>query len=632
MSNLHHDATERIEKLLELLDVEARACRQRDQDARAGKSGHALEQEGLRLRRAILADERAGLFGRSVVTFGEDPNRPGHVSLFAARPGAVVRVVEPEGEGPVGVVIRSGRGRLRVVFDEPPDLDPGGVDLELSSDEVTARRLSDALQSSLRTTGRSARLIERLLGAYPPGPSTSGALELLDEALNDDQRIGVAHGVFAPDVALIHGPPGTGKTRALVEVVRQCVSRSERVLCLAASNAAVDNLAIGVIEADPSVELVRTGHPARVNEALEAHTLAALSESHEQRRTAKRLVNQAFDLLRGARRRSDRSGDGWDRRKQARRDAKVLFSEARARERRATEAILDRAAVVAGTLTGYANELPKEMRFDVAVIDEASLALTPAVLAGIARAKRVVLAGDHMQLPPTVISADAAKSGLADTVFGALMREDAAYAHMLTVQHRMHQSLMHFPSSTSYGGRLVAHESVASRTLAPSDDSLTLPSRPLDVIDLAGAGYDEVTNDGASRANPSSAALVARVVERFTALDVSADDIGVITPYSAQVAEIVRRVEGVEVDSVDGFQGREKDVIIFDAVRSNAVQEVGFLSDGRRLNVAITRAKRKLIIIADSATLSVNSTWQRLFDHAMSNDAYRSVFELPEPD
>lgn len=209
---------------------------------------------------------------------------------------------------------------------------------------------------------------------------------------------------------------------------------------------------------------------------------------------------------------------------------------------------------------------------------------------------------------------------------------------MLTVQHRMHEALMAFPSARFYAGRLNAHESVAHHVLADlgvADDDVALPARVLDVIDTAGSGFDEASPDGSdSKHNPQEAAVVARLVRALVADGLAAASIGVITPYAAQVAELLSLLAdlvdaGLEVDSVDGFQGREKEAIVFSAVRSNTDGAVGFLEDVRRLNVAITRARRKLIVVGDSATLSSNDTWRALFDDAIARGAYRSVFELP---
>jgi ATP-dependent RNA/DNA helicase IGHMBP2 len=635
---------DRLRALGDALREEEQAQREQARARREGKTQKQLEAAGVLLRKAKLGDEVATLFGRSRVSILEDPSRRGHVDRFDVREGGFVRLLVKDDadkviDGPVGVVARKRMGRLDVVFDEPlEDVDPFAVDLVVASDEVTIRRLHDALSRAARAEGRQARLVEALLGGEPPRATRHGQSTTLDDALHEDQRIAASHGLFAEDVALIHGPPGTGKTRVLVEVVRQCAARGERVLCLAASNAAVDHLALSLLDADPSLPLARTGHPARVSAALEAHTLVALTEAHEHRRIARGLVEEALKLIGQTRRRSDRGGrDAYARKKELRAEANKLFADARRLERQAADDVLDRARIVCGTLTGFATELKNDAVYDVCVVDEASQATTPAVLNGALRAGRLVLAGDHKQLPPTVIGRARA---LSTTVFEELREQDeaGAYSRMLTVQHRMHAALMAFPSTRFYGGALVAHPSVAARTLPPSDDPIAQPARVLDVVDTAGAGLDERAPDAeasASKENPGEADVVVRVVRALLAAGSAPADVGVISPYSGQVALLRAALAdvvdaGLEVDTVDGFQGREKDVIVFSAVRSNADAEVGFLADARRLNVAITRAKRKLVVVGDAATLAADETWAALYDHAAATDAHRSVFEFPQ--
>lgn len=615
-----------LERLTALLILEEEAVELRQAELHEGKTAKALEQAGSLIRKAPVINELPAMLGRTRVILGEDSSRKGHLALFNARPGAVVRYDARSDDETIevrGVVTRRGRGRIEIVFDEPPEHD-GVLDVALSADPVTAGRLRHALKDSDDARGRTATLVDVVLCAEPPRPRGEVDWAPFDEALNEDQREAAQLGVFAPDVALVHGPPGTGKTRVLVEVVRQCVARGERVLCAAASNAAVDHLAIELLAADGDLPLARAGHPARVQQALEAHTLAALTEQHPQRKLAEQLFAEAHKLLRG--RRSDRGGHMFERRREAKREANTMFADARRLERQAADDVIERARVVCGTLTGFRSYIGKDAMFDVLVVDEASQVITPALLLGVLRAKRVVFAGDHQQLPPTIISQRAEREGLGRTAFDALMRSDDAtpVRHMLTVQHRMHGDLMAFSSAEFYDGLLRAHPSVATRCL---DD------RPLDVIDTAGASMDELADEQTSRSNPSQAELTARLTRQLLEQGLAADEIGVVTPYAGQVAILLGLLDdlveaGLEVDSVDGFQGREKEAIVFDAVRSNTLGEVGFLSDHRRLNVAITRAKQKLIVVADSATVSTDPLWNRFFDHAMATGAYRSVFEL----
>jgi predicted DNA helicase len=650
MSKLIPEAAERLTKLRALLQEEEREVRARADALLGERTPKELEASGLLLRKGLVVDVTNALFGRVRVTVGDDPSRPGHVDRFDARPGAVVWLLERDDDGHMqqvasGILARRRRGSLEIVFDssdQVADTDES-IDVLVAFDEVTLRRMREGLDECARAENRTARLVELVLGATAPRPTrmSEQVKQLdIDPSLHEDQRIAAVHGIFAEDVALIHGPPGTGKTRVVVEVIRECVARGERVLALTASNAAIDHLALSLLAADPALPLARLGQPARVHPALEQHTLVALTEAHERRQMAKDLVEQAFQLLRQARRRSSRGRDAWQKEREARVQAGKLFADARRLERQAAADVLERTRILCGTLTGLRDDVMGDEPFDVLVVDEASQALTPALLLGVLRAKRVVLAGDHKQLPPTVISPKAARDGLADTAFSKLASadKDGKHSRMLTVQHRMHEALMAFPSARFYDGKLVAHASVAAHTLADLHvrDGIAMPERVLDVIDTAGTGFEEQSPEGGeSKENPGEAQLVARVVKDLVEHGLPPSSIGVITPYAGQVARLSAELsslvdDGLEIDSVDGFQGREKEAIVLCAVRSNTEGVVGFLADERRLNVAITRAKRKLVVVGDSATLSADERWRALFDHAISTGGYRSAFELPE--
>ena len=647
MSHLIPEAEARLTKLRALLAEEEREVRQRAEQRVHGKTARELETSGVLLRKARITEVTPALFGRVRVTVGDDPSRLGHVEKFDVRPGAVVLLIEHDDNGVLqplaeGIVARRRRGALEMVFESSEqmgDVDDS-IDILLAFDEVTLRRMREGLAAAARVEGRSARLLEILLGAVPPRPTRMSDQLHIDDTLHDDQRTAALHGILSEDIALIHGPPGTGKTRVVVEVVCQCVARGERVLALAASNAAVDHLALSLLDKDPSLLLARLGMPARVHPALEQHTLVALTDAHSLRQLAKGLLEQAFQLLRQARRRSARGKDAWAKEREARVEAGKLFADARRLERQAAADVLARTRVLCGTLTSLRDDILGDDLFDVLVVDEASQALTPALILGALRAKRVVLAGDHKQLPPTVISQKAARDGLEESAFALLTAKDSEgkVSRMLTVQHRMNQQLMAFPSARFYQNQLRAHASVAGHTLADlavRESDVAAHARVLDVIDTAGTGFEEASGeDSDSKQNPDEATLVERMVRELVAVGLPATDIGVISPYSAQVARLTLALAdlvdaGLEVDSVDGFQGREKEAIVFSAVRSNADAGVGFLADARRLNVAITRAKRKLIIIGDSATLSHNEHWRALFDSAIAQGCYRSAFELP---
>jgi len=311
-------------------------------------------------------------------------------------------------------------------------------------------------------------------------------------------------------------------------------------------------------------------------------------------------------------------------------------------EKQAIDATLDRADIICATTT-FNEDVLGERWFDLVVIDEACQSVEPGCWQPILRCDKVVMAGDPMQLPPTVLSNDAARQG-----FSLSLLERQVNLHgdkvtrLLNVQYRMHDQIMKFSSDHFYDGQLVADESVVSHRLydleTVAENELTRD--PVTFIDTAGAGWDEeLEPDGMSKRNPQEAALVVKKVAALIESGLPADDIAVIAPYAAQVRlirQLLRdRSEGadeidIEVDTVDGFQGREKEAVVICLVRSNGEGEIGFLSDERRMNVALTRARRKLIVIGDSATLGGHEFYQTLLQYFEQQDVYHTVWEETE--
>lgn len=314
-------------------------------------------------------------------------------------------------------------------------------------------------------------------------------------------------------------------------------------------------------------------------------------------------------------------------------EAKSLLSDARRLEAQAVEQILDNADILCATTTGLDENLLGDRRFDLLVIDEACQTAEPGCWIAINRAERVVLAGDHRQLPPTVLSTEAQRQGYGISLFERLAEHDApTLLRRLDTQYRMHAAIMDFSSLEFYDAELAAHQSVEAHRLCDLSgvESNPLTESPLEFIDTAGAGYEEeLEPDGESRRNPREADLVAQTVRSLLEAGVVAADIGVITPYAAQVRLLRTKlaIDQLEIDTVDGFQGREKEAIVISLVRSNDSGEIGFLADLRRMNVAMTRARRKLIVIGDSATLSVDPFYARLIEYFEGQGAYRTVWD-----
>lgn len=610
-----------LERLAELWRRERAAARERFALVRRGTTLAQRVARGVALGGLDVVDLAPAAGARTRVWLEPPP----HVDLDDLRlgPGEPVRLwggKDPDDHPVRGVIARRDGKRLGVVIDGDLPDDVGGWNLDAEAPEGSFDRGDLAIAKVRAARGGSdlARLRDVLVGLRPAHRRPPTTWEPRDVALDARQRAAVAAALDASEVALIHGPPGTGKTRTLVEVIRQLVGRGERVLAVAASNAAVDNLGERLVDAGLAV--VRIGHPARVAPALEAHTLDARVAADEGAALARTWSDEARQLRLRASARAGR-GAARDDVRALRDEARALARDARAELARVEETVLARARVILATCAGADHPTLADEAFDTVVLDEASQAPDPLALVALARGRRAVLAGDPCQLPPTVLDPSAARAGLATTFMERLLPTEAP-SIMLEVQHRMHRDIMRFPSTSMYGGRLVAAPAVAGWTLEDLGAAPD-PLRPGAVwlVDMAGTDAaeeraiagTETSPAGAaaldpSTRNPRQAERVAAEVRRLLSRGLEPRDVAVIAAYDAQVRllrELLapERAAGLEVGTVDGFQGREKEAVVVDTVRSNDRGEIGFLADTRRMNVALSRARRFLLVVADSATL-----------------------------
>ncbi|MGA2621120.1 MAG: AAA domain-containing protein, partial [Thermoguttaceae bacterium] len=627
-------SADHFQRLARCLDLESRAEAEEALRQARRLSAQEAQRTGNTLVDLLIVDEQAGLGGRYLLELGKRGRAPLPWTRLGVGSPVILSPAAVKG-GPThrGVVCQGDERSISVALDRVPEelADHETWRLDLSFDEVAAQRQRAALEQARLARGdRSAVLRDVLLGLRGPEFGLGPALRPLDSSLNAVQRAAVEFALSARDVGLIHGPPGTGKTTAVVEVIRQAVRRGQKVLACAPSNLGVDNIFERLLGFGERV--VRLGHPARVLPALRANTLDLLVERHHDVLLARKLVKQAMSLFREADR-TTRAAPKPGVRQQLRADARSLLADARRIQMQAVESILGSASVLCATTTGLDSQLLGARRFDLAVIDEACQSTEPGCWIPILRCDRLVLAGDHCQLPPTVVSREAAAEGFGTSLFERLMDLcGPQIARRLTVQYRMHQAIMDFSSREFYEGELVADESVRAHLLADLPDVADGPlSRsPVEFIDTAGAGFDEdLEPDGQSRLNPREAELVRRKVQELLDLGLHGADIAVIAPYAAQV-RLLREllgVPGLEIDSVDGFQGREKEAVVISLVRSNTAGEIGFLADVRRMNVAMTRARRKLLLAGDSATLAGHPFYRRMIEYFEGLGAYRTVWE-----
>ncbi|NJE03815.1 IGHMBP2 family helicase [Thermococcus sp. MV11] len=621
-------------------------------------SGREREKVGravLILNGKVVGEE----LGYFLVKYGRDREIKTEISVGDL---VVVSKRDPLKSDLVGTVVEKGKRFITVALETVPEWALKGVRLDLYANDITFKRWLENL-GNLRESGTKA--LELYLGLREPEESGEVDFTPFDRNLNASQRKAVARALGSDDFFLIHGPFGTGKTRTLVELIRQEVERGNKVLATAESNVAVDNLVERL--ANSGLKVVRIGHPSRVSKNLHETTLAYLITQHElygelrelrvigqnlaekrdtftkpspkyrrglSDREILRLASKGIGT-RGVPARLIREMAEWIRLNER---VQKTFDDARKLEERIAREIIREADVVLTTNSSAGLEVVDYGSYDVAVIDEATQATIPSVLIPINRARRFVLAGDHKQLPPTILSEKAKE--LSKTLFEGLIERYPEKSEMLTVQYRMNERLMEFPSREFYSGKIEAHESVRDITLAdlgikaPENGpwgKVLKPENVLVFIDTAKREdrFERQRYGSESRENPLEARLVREAIERLLKLGVRPEWIGVITPYDDQRDLISSLLpEEVEVKTVDGYQGREKEVIVLSFVRSNKRGELGFLKDLRRLNVSLTRAKRKLILIGDSSTLSAHATYKRLVEFVRERETVVDTNEL----
>ncbi len=523
----------------------------------------------------------------------------------------------------------------RMVVSIPESADVGRLSsaevagVMLSFDETSYRTMFEAIDRTIKAKGRLAELRDLIYSRRKAGELSFAPLGF--PYLNPAQQTAVNKVLCAKDVAVVHGPPGTGKTTTLVEAIAETLRREPQVLVCAQSNMAVDWICERLV--DRGVHVLRLGNPSRVNDKMLSFTYERRFESHPDYPDLW-SIRKAIRELRSAKR---RSSDQWHQKMDR------LRSRATELEIRINQDLFNSAHVIASTLVGSASRLLDGMRFSTLFIDEAAQALEAASLIPMRRAGRVVLAGDHCQLPPTVKSYEAMKGGLGKSLMERIVENHPEAVTLLTMQYRMNHEIMRFSNEWFYGGTMTAAPEVRHRGILDFDTPIEwidtsmegrLHNRPIDADEdpaeaanafkeaLAGESHGRINRDEAEFSVLTLRNYIEKIgKQRF--LD-ERIDVGLISPYRAQVQYLrglIKRTPFfrpfrhlISVNTVDGFQGQERDVIIISLVRSNDDGNIGFLRDLRRMNVAMTRARMKLIIIGSVATLTRHPFYRRLHD------------------
>ncbi|KAM0280751.1 hypothetical protein ACHAQH_003921 [Verticillium albo-atrum] len=673
---------------LSLLSTELAADLAQTSTLLASHSPSTLQRAGLALTSLLPQSRRTGPGGRTLLELALDPAtaatqelpehglRPGDIVLVAEQPAGAAKkreLRELEAKGGRAVVSRVRRECVTVALEGEEEGDwSGRLWIVKLADEVTYKRMNQTMEKLQKMPEAEYSSFMRVLfglsspSPIPPNLATDeelGKIEWIDPSLNDSQKDAIRFALASREVALIHGPPGTGKTHTLIELILQLVRRDLRILVCGPSNISVDNIVERL--APHKVPLVRLGHPARLLPSVLAHSLDVLTHTS----SAGAIVQDVRAEMDAKQASLKKARNGRDRRA-IYADLKDLRREYRERERGCLRELVGGSKVVLATLHGAGGFQLRDEKFDVVIIDEASQALEAQCWVPLLRANKAVCAGDHLQLPPTIKSLNL-KGGkpkkqeeeevatvkgmtLETTLFDRLLSlHGSSIKRMLTTQYRMHEAIMRFPSDELYEGRLIAAESVAARLLKDmpyevQDTEDT--SEPLIFIDTQGGDFPEKSEDdnddaakkakyslnGESKSNEMEAAVVRQHARQLVDAGIKPGDIAVVTPYNAQLALLAplkEELPGIELGSVDGFQGREKEAVIVSLVRSNADGEVGFLGEKRRLNVAMTRPKRSLTVVGDSETAKRGSTFLRRWMEFLEENAdlrYPDVATLQE--
>ena len=486
-----------------------------------------------------------------------------------------------------------------------------GVGVQLSFDETSYKMMFDALDRVMRSKGRLGYLRDLFYSRQKAETFSFAPLHF--PYLNKTQEDAVNHVLWAKDVAIVHGPPGTGKTTTLVEAIYETLRRENQVLVCAQSNMAVDWISEKLV--DRGIPVLRIGNPTRVNDKMLSFTYERRFEAHPDYELLW-AIRKAIRDLRSHRKR----GDEKYHQKMER-----LKDRATELEIRINAQLFGEARVIACTLVGSAHRLLDGQKFGTLFIDEAAQALEAACWIPIRRCSRVILAGDHCQLPPTVKSIAALKAGLGKTLMERIVENKPEVVTLLRMQYRMNEEIMRFSSDWFYGNQVESAPEVKYRSILDLDV-------PMEWVDTSELDIrEQFVGDSFGRINKAEAELTLLTLQQYferigkTRVLNERLDVGVISPYRAQVQYLRSQLKKKEyfkpfrhlitVNTVDGFQGQERDIIVISLVRSNDEGQIGFLRDLRRMNVAITRARMKLIILGDVHTMTRHPFYRKLFEY-----------------
>ncbi|MBD2702002.1 AAA family ATPase [Spirosoma sp. BT702] len=627
-----------FKNLLQLLKTE------RDEDQR--------QYQKLTETTSIAERRAAGLTWYPIAIRGNEMSRGDYLTVEVERtthqdiphqlrfgmPAVLFSNHDPRNDRVEGTVTHQSGNRLKITLrtDELPDWSRDGkLGVEALFDDNSYDEMESALKTANTLGDKSEnRLIQILTGEKVATFHTETFMPTFPK-LNPSQVAAVGKILSANELAIVHGPPGTGKTTTLVQAIKALHKQdSKKILVVAPSNTAVDLLSEKLH--DEGLNVLRVGNPARVSERLMALTLDQKVSEHPAMKEAKKLKKQANEFRNMAHKYKRNFGKAErDQRKALFDEAHRIMKDVANTEQYVMDDLIAKAQVITATLVGANHYTVRNLTYHTAVIDEAGQALEPACWIPILKAQKLVLAGDHCQLPPTIKSPESARNGLATTLLEKCVALQPEAVTLLNEQYRMHEHIMGYSSQVFYESKVKAHESVARHSLFDGDTSLAF-------VDTAGCGFEEKL-EGTSSTNPEEAALLMKhltqLVTNLSTRYIRADfpTIAVISPYKQQIsilkelllqtAELQEYRDKISINTIDSFQGQERDIVYISLTRSNTEGDIGFLSDIRRMNVAMTRARKKLIVVGDSATLASLPFYSDFITYSENLNAYQSAWE-----
>ena len=535
-----------------------------------------------------------------------------------------------------GTVSYAGGDRLKITLftDELPDWTRNGkLGVELLFDNNSYDEMQNALkQADALLDKPDGKLIRILTGQSEPTFHQEHNYGFNATGLNQSQNAATQQIFMANDLAIVHGPPGTGKTTTIVEAIKNLIKQnSKQILVVAPSNTAVDLLSEKLT--NEGLNVLRVGNPSKVSEKLMSLTLDGRIATHTYNKDIKQLKKQASAYKDMAHKYKRSFGKAErDQRKALFNEAHRLMKDVDKLEQFIIEDLVSKAQIITATLVGSNHYTVRDLKFDTVVIDEAGQALEPACWVPILKAQKLIMAGDHLQLPPTIKSQKAASEGLSTTLLEKCAALHPNAVTLLEEQYRMNTAIMGFSSKEFYHNRLIANEAVANRLLFEGD-------LPMCFVDTAGCGFDEKP-DGTSTVNPDEAAFLLKhlqqMAEAVESKGLPFPSVALISPYKSQIrvlkelfeaSGLVQHAGRIAINTIDSFQGQERDVVYISMTRSNPEGTIGFLADVRRMNVAMTRARKKLVIVGDSATITRLPFYADMLAYAEQIGGYLSAWE-----